>query len=139
MKKRMICMTKYDVERLEAVLATSADDTKDRNRQDLKDLRDELQRARILDPKDVPPTVVTMNSRVRLRDVDTDEIVEYTLVFPNDSDFDLGRISITSSVGTAILGYSVGDTIEWDVPAGRRRLKIEALPYQPEKAGDYHL
>ncbi len=139
MKKRAICMTKYDVERLENLLAAAEANPQNRNRQDLKDLREELSRARILEPADMPPTVVTMNSRVRLRDADTDEVMEYTLVFPDDADFDLGRISIMSSVGTAILGYSVGDTVAWTMPGGRRRLKIEALPYQPEKAGDWHL
>ena len=139
MKKRMICMSKYDIQRLEELLAEAESGPREKKREDLQMLRKELERARQVDPKDVPPTVVTMNSRVRLRDEDTGAIEEYTLVFPKDADYDLGRISVMSSVGTAILGYAVGDTIEWEVPAGRRRLKIEALPYQPEKAGDYTL
>ncbi len=67
------------------------------------------------------------------------ETSEYTLVFPKDADIESGRISVMSPIGTAILGYSVGDAIEWTVPAGTRRIRIEAVPYQPEAAGDYHL
>ncbi len=138
MNARNICISKFDKERLENLFST-LDESGCRNRTDLRELKEEVRRAQALDPKDVPPEVVTMNSRVRLRDLDSDEIVEYTLVFPKDADFEVGRISIMSAVGTAILGYSVGDVVEWTVPAGQRRLKIEALPYQPEKAGDYHL
>ena len=60
-------------------------------------------------------------------------------VFPKEADIDRGRLSVISPVGTAILGYTEGDTIEWKVPSGKRRIKIEKVLYQPEAAGDYHL
>jgi regulator of nucleoside diphosphate kinase len=63
----------------------------------------------------------------------------YTLVFPRDADTATGKISVLAPIGTAILGYRVGDMIEWQVPAGKRKLKIEEVIYQPEAAGDYHL
>lgn len=80
-----------------------------------------------------------MNSRIKLRDVDTNEEMEFTLVFPGDSNVDEGKISVIAPIGTAILGYSAGDTIEWHVPAGKRRIRIEKILYQPEAEGDYHL
>ncbi len=80
-----------------------------------------------------------MNSRVRLSDISKAEKLVYTLVFPRDADSATGRISVLAPVGTAILGCRVGDIIEWQVPAGTRRLKIEEVLYQPEAAGDYHL
>jgi regulator of nucleoside diphosphate kinase len=63
----------------------------------------------------------------------------YTHVFPSEANFDEGKISVLAPVGTAMLGYRVGDSIEWEVPSGRRRLKVEELLYQPEAAGDYNL
>jgi regulator of nucleoside diphosphate kinase len=99
----------------------------------------ELGRARTVKPTGVPPDVVTMNSTVRLRDLDTGESETYTLVYPEDADASAGRISVLAPVGTAVIGNRMGDTIEWRVPAGLRRLKVEAVLYQPERAGDYHL
>ncbi len=88
---------------------------------------------------DIPPDAITMNSRVRLSDISKAEKLVYTLVFPRDADAATGRISVLAPVGTAILGCRVGDIIEWPVPAGTRRLKIEEVLYQPEATGDYHL
>ncbi len=138
MKRGQICITKQDRERLEALLA-SPDVTRDHDRQDLQDLRGELARAKIVAPAAIPPDVVTMNSKVVLRDLDTDEATTYRLVFPRDANVDAGAISILAPVGTAILGFRKGDVIEWRVPSGTRRLRVEEVLYQPEAAGDFHL
>ena len=138
MEHRSISITQFDRNRLAELLAV-ADEFNYRDRADLKRLAGELEHGTLVDSKDVAPTVVTMNSRVQLCDLDTGEVSEYTLVFPKDADIENGKISVMSPIGTAILGYSVGDTIEWAVPAGRRRIRIDAIPYQPEAAGDYHL
>jgi regulator of nucleoside diphosphate kinase len=60
-------------------------------------------------------------------------------VFPTEADFAEGKISVLAPIGTAILGYKQGDTIEWSVPSGLRRLKVEEILYQPEAAGDHNL
>ena len=80
-----------------------------------------------------------MNSKVCLRDLDTGEELEYTLVFPGDANLEAGKISILAPVGTALIGYRSGDRISWTVPGGIRKLKIIKVLYQPEAAGDYHL
>ena len=80
-----------------------------------------------------------MRSKVRLRDVNTGEGMVYTLVFPAEANFEEGKISVLAPVGTAMLGYRVGSRIEWQVPSGLRRLKVEEILYQPEAAGDYNL
>ena len=105
----------------------------------MEELEAELQEIKLVDAKQVPPTVVTMNSRVQLVDVDTNQTMVFTLTFPKDADIDAGKLSVLSPIGTAILGYAEGDVIEWRVPAGLRRIKIEKVLYQPEAAGDYHL
>lgn len=138
MKYRTIYITSFDLMRLEDVLAV-ANEVNYRDRKDLEALDNELANAKILNPKDVPPDVVTMNSKVQLVHLDTGETNEYTLVFPREADIDQGKLSIISPIGTAIIGYSEGDEIEWQVPAGVRRIKIKKILYQPEAAGDFNI
>ena len=98
----------------------------------------ELDRPAIVRPEDVPRNVVTMNSTVVLRDLDTKEKETYTLVFPDAADIANDRLSVLAPVGTAILGERVGDVVRWRVPQGWRRLKVERVVYQPEREGAYH-
>lgn len=136
--QRKIYITEFDKERLEELIAV-AEEFGDHNRKDLEALAEELEHAEIVLSKDVPPDVVTMNSKIVLRDLDTAEEMTYALVFPKDANIDGGAISVLAPVGTAILGYAKGDVIEWPVPSGTRRIRIEKILYQPEAAGDYHL
>jgi regulator of nucleoside diphosphate kinase len=103
----------------------------------LTDLEFELERAEAVDSLHVPEDVVTMNSTVRLRDLETDETFDYTLVYPRDADAVHDRISVLAPVGTAIIGCRKGDVVEWPIPAGTARLEIEEVLYQPESAGDF--
>jgi regulator of nucleoside diphosphate kinase len=80
-----------------------------------------------------------MRSKVRLKDLVSGESNTYSLVFPTEANFAEGKISVLAPIGTAILGYKRGDTIEWPVPSGLRRLKVEEILYQPESAGDHDL
>ncbi|MDD3603818.1 MAG: nucleoside diphosphate kinase regulator [Kiritimatiellae bacterium] len=137
MKNRKISITKFDFARLKELLAVANEF--DRTRSDLKALAAELDCGHLVESKDVAATVITMNSRFKIRDLETKEEEEYTLVFPADADFEAGRISVLSPIGTALLGYSEGETVEWPVPAGKIRIKIEKVLYQPEAAGDFHL
>ena len=138
MQDRTIYITKFDLERLEDLLA-AAREFNYRDRDDLEELEAELQEGMLVDSKNVPANVVTMNSRVELIDVDEKKPMIFTLTFPRDADIERGKLSVPSPVGTAILGHSEGDVIDWRVPAGYRRFKIEKVLYQPEAAGDYHL
>lgn len=136
MEQRDIYMTAFDLERLSELLQVGIV-FNGKNSEYLKSLERELDRAHVVDPKAIPTDVVTMNSQVRLRDVDTGEERVYTLVFPSQAKIEEGRISVLAPIGTAMLGYRVGDTIEWPVPAGVKRVKIEGILYQPEAAGDF--
>lgn len=137
MKQRVIYSTSQDHDRLTELIRSRAGAAKEEAH--LRDLQSELDRAKIVDPKTIPPDVVTMNSRVLLKDLDTGEQMTYTLVYPDDANLDEGKISVLAPIGTAVLGYRVGATINWRVPAGLRQLEVEKLLYQPEAAGDYHL
>lgn len=139
MKKKAssIYITKYDKVRLMNVLRSL--DAAHEDREDLEDLVQEIERGTEVESTEVAPNVVTMNSTVRVTDVDSATTSLYTIVFPPDADFEKGRISILSPLGTALLGYKAGDVVTWQVPRGTRRLRIEEIVYQPEAAGDFHL
>lgn len=126
-----IVVTDADRRRLESLLASEFAKAIG-PRVHLDELSQELARARIVAPDDVPEDVVTMNSRVVVHDVDTDEDETYTLVYPGDADIASGRLSILAPIGTAILGQRVDDVVKWRVPGGLRHLKIAAVLYQPE-------
>jgi regulator of nucleoside diphosphate kinase len=133
-----IYITEPDYHRLSALIET----TRERNGVDieyLNKLEAELDRAEIVDPKDISENVITMRSKVRLKDLVSGEANTYSLVFPTEADFREGKISVLAPIGTAILGYKLGDVIEWPVPSGLRRLKVDQVLYQPEAAGDYEL
>jgi regulator of nucleoside diphosphate kinase len=102
-------------------------------------LEAELDRGQVVDPGRVPKAVVTMHSRVRVRDLGDDGQETYTLVYPDDADINEGKLSVLAPLGTALLGARAGEVVEFDAPAGTRRLKVERVLYQPEAAGDFHL
>lgn len=104
------------------------------------ELENELARATIVEPKDMPDSVVTMNSTVRFKVTNTETEFTLTLVYPKDIDASGTKISILAPVGSALLGLSQGDAIEWPKPGGGvLHVRIEEVTYQPERAGEYLL
>lgn len=97
-------------------------------------LEQELDRAEVVEQAAMPRDVVTMNSEVRLKDLDSGDTRVYRLIFPAQARTE-STVSILAPIGTAMLGYRVGDVVEWRVPRGIRRLKILEVLYQPEAAG----
>lgn len=138
MEARTIYITEYDMARLRKLLDAVGPQER-RSNQYLESLEAELSRAVMVAPADIPPSVVTMNSTAHLVDLDTQEEMIYTLVFPDQADLAQGKISVLAPIGTAMLGYCAGDTFTWQVPDGIRRLLVKDVLYQPEAAGEYHL
>ncbi|MEZ6131271.1 MAG: nucleoside diphosphate kinase regulator [Planctomycetaceae bacterium] len=132
--RRQIIVTEEDHERLENLFASELAAVFS-DKPYLQSLRGELDIAKIVGPEDVPSNVVTMNSTVRLRQTRSKEVETYTLVYPEDADIARGKLSVLAPIGTAILGYRVGDRVEWQVPSGVIRFKIEELVFQPERDG----
>ena len=91
------------------------------------DLEEELARAVVVDTASIPDDVITMNSTFCLRNLDTDQVQTFTLVYPQHADISQGKLSILAPVGIAVLGYRVGDAIEWKVPSGNRRFRVESV------------
>lgn len=103
------------------------------------ELESEIDRAKICPRDGIAPEVITMNSKVRILDLRTQERSRFTLVYPHESDILEGRMSVIAPLGLALLGRRAGEVVELKVPSGNRRFLIEKVLYQPEAAGDEHL
>jgi regulator of nucleoside diphosphate kinase len=129
-----IYITKFDYERLKKILG------KKKPHDDFdKALIYELERGEIVDPKDIPADIITMNSHIRFTDEFGDSW-DYWLVFPEDANLSESKISILSPIGCALLGYKIGDQVTIHTPnKGRRNLKVEEIISQPEREGKFDL
>ncbi len=105
-------------------LAASLVSGKSRLAATARQLLGELERAAVVAPHEMPPRVVRIESRVEFEDVETGERETYTLVYPDHADADQQRLSVLAPIGTALLGYSEGDEIDWETPGGVRRIRI---------------
>lgn len=133
--KPAILLSARDVERLEALLASVRNDISPHKAA----LEAELARADIVEPENMPPTVVTMNSTVRFSTTSSEEEFCKTLVYPKDMHGEPDRISVLAPVGSALLGLSAGDEIGWPRPdGGVMQVKIVEIVYQPERVGEWH-
>lgn len=135
MNSRHILITESDMSKLRKLLDLRMGPAS-RDQHHLEMLARELERAEVVRSEEIPPDVVTMNSHVRVRDLDAGKDFSYTLVFPEAADISEGRISVLAPIGTALLGYREGDEIEWIVPGGMRRIRVVEVLYQPEAEGD---
>lgn len=138
MSKKLIYITDSDMKRLRELVKVARDFNQEDERY-LKDLEAELHKGKVVKSGDIPQDVITMNSKACLKDMDSNEDLVYWLVFPDDADSAQNKISVLTPIGTALLGYKVGDVIERTVPAGLVKLKVQEIIYQPEAAGDFHL
>ncbi len=98
-----------------------------------------VKQARVVDQRNVPRDVVTMNSLIGMRDLDINEKWSCTLALPQDADLVARKVSVVAPLGATIRDRRVGDTVQCPVGSGMRHLCIERVYYQPEAAGDYHL
>lgn len=133
MSTRLIHITEEDLRRLHHLLgAVGRQPGHDQDHRET--LRQEIDRAVVLNAADLPEDVVTMRTRVRVRDLESGQLADYTVVYPWEADIQSNRISVLAPLGTALLGYREGDDIEWPIPKGLRRLRVERILRQPEAA-----
>jgi regulator of nucleoside diphosphate kinase len=130
-----ILITEANLKRIEDIIRY-AGESNEQQKDNIERLSEDLERATVVDSKDIPPDVVTINSTLKIRDLDSGEEMVFTLVSPSNADLSQGRISLLAPVGASVVGYRSGDIVEWPVPGGLKRLKIEKVLYQPEAAGD---
>jgi regulator of nucleoside diphosphate kinase len=133
--KKPVYITEYDMRRLLKLLNGIQYCPQERAHLEL--LIEEMERAVVVPSEKVSGNIVTLNTQMRVKDLDSTEEALIQLVFPNDEDFDHEKISILTPIGAALIGYSEGDIAEWQIPAGIRRLRIEEIICQPEADGLY--
>jgi len=137
---KQIYITAQDKKRLTDALTVLQESPDKRELPHIQYLEQEIERAKIIhDVTATPKDVITMNSKVRLRDTESRSVMECTVVYPPESAPERGYISILAPLGAAMLGYRVGDSFEVDLPKGTTHFLVEQIIYQPESAGDYHL
>jgi regulator of nucleoside diphosphate kinase len=130
-----IVLTSRDFDRLEALLRSLPPN----GFPDKANLERELERAEVVPPENIPPNVVTMNSTVRFKIADSSEDLHLTLVYPKDVGSQPDRISVLAPIGSALLGLSVGDELEWPRPGGgMTKVRVVDVVYQPERSGELH-
>jgi regulator of nucleoside diphosphate kinase len=133
-KRPRIVITSRDYERLEALLDSLPPDGLPHR----PALEAELNRAEVVPPEQVPANVVTMNSTVRFTIAQSGEEFTLTLVYPKDAG-GTDRISVLAPVGSALLGLSVGDELDWPIPGGGvSTVRVTGVDYQPERVGELH-
>ena len=128
-----IFITKFDLERLKNLL-----DKKLRLDDYDHALLTELKKAQVVEPELIPGDVITMNSKIRLKEENGDSW-DCTLVFPEDADIEEDKISILSPIGCSIIGYKVGSTISFPTPKGDKQVSVEDILHQPERSGDMNI
>ncbi|GAB1387506.1 nucleoside diphosphate kinase regulator [Melaminivora sp.] len=133
LRKPAITLSSLDMDRIEALLDKTATLFPGRDQ-----LEAELDRADVLDPKDMPPNVVTMNSTVQFSILETGKTNTLTLVYPKEMDGSSDKVSIFAPVGIALLGLAVGDEFQMPSPTGQVTVRVDAITFQPESAGELH-
>ena len=136
MKK--VTLTKNDYTRIYKAI-TDAKNSKTINSNEAEKLLSELSKAEIVPSEKIDKDVVTRNSEVKLFFENTQKEQSFKIVYPQDANLKENKISIFSPIATALIGYKIGDEIEWIVPGGMTKIKIVDLIYQPEAAGDFDL
>ncbi len=133
-----IIITRLDLQRLERLLDSLEDSGSGVATSGAVALQAELDRAEVVGHDQVPAGVVTMNSRVHCREESSGKDYHLKLVYPQDAGGE-GCVSILAPVGSALLGLSVGQHIDWKTPGGKvLQLTLLAVEYQPEAAGEYN-
>lgn len=131
-KRPEITVSTADLDRLEGLLG----DMRAGAPEIAEGLRSELDRANIVEPEDMPAGVVTMNSTVRFADEESGKEFERTLCYPEEATGGEDKVSILAPLGSALLGLSVGQRIDWPVPGGRTaRIRILDVVSQGRPVG----
>ena len=102
-------------------------------------LRQRVCEAHVVEQRQVPRDVVTMNSLFVVHDLETDARWNCSLAYPQEADQAARKVSVAVPLGTLMLGRRAGQTVVCPAAWGKRTLRIDRLDYQPEAAGDYHL
>lgn len=131
-----IKITELDYIRLSKLVGVSRNE-KNIEIKNLDALAREIGRAEKVDSKKISPEFVTMNSVVQVMNESTKKPTTIKIVYPNEVDFKKGFVSVLSPLGSALLGYKIGDSVQFEAPKGLVTFQIQKIDYQPEANGEY--
>ena len=94
-------------------------------------LHAELKKAKLVYKEDFPEDVVRINSTVRIKAADKNEVMQFMLVTPDKANYKEGRVSIMAPIGTALIGFRKGQQVHWKVPAGIKTFTILEVINEP--------
>jgi regulator of nucleoside diphosphate kinase len=135
MKQSISLINKLDKERILELFSLGLSPPTEYKKEDfIKDLK----KAKVVKPESIPPDLITMRSKFRLKDIGTGDTFEYSLVYPQEVDSDQ-KISILDSRGRIIFGSRKGQIIHWNLLKGLKYYQIEEILYQPEAFGHWEL
>ena len=134
MQQQTTQLTDFDYRRLQSmIVGPRSRDPRDKDSVYL--LERHLDDADVVPADRIGPDFVTMNSEVRVTDLDTREAIVLRVVFPKEADAAEGKISVLAPLGMSVLGRRLGDDITWQTPGSLRRLRVDRVLYQPEREG----
>ena len=129
--KNPVVLCQEDFKKLSYILNLKPGDQPDENT-----LAYEVSRAIIVKDSAFPANTIRLNSAVTVVDMDSRKELEFTICLPQHADARSKRISVLTPMGAAIIGFRIGDEVEWKMPAGLKRLKILDVR-QPGPDGSY--
>lgn len=135
--RRHITVTTNDYNRLMGLIAFASLQSK---MPDITNrLQDNLRQAKTLPQDTIDEGIITMNSRVRMKELNNRRETEITLTYPQDAQPRERKVSVFSEIGIALFGRQEKEVVSWKVPGGTGLFEIVKVTYQPEAAGDYYL
>ena len=94
------------------------------DRQNIEDLETELKKAKLVSKDAFPDNVVRLNSKVKIKEENRDNVIELMLVTPDKADIKQKKISVMAPIGTALIGFQQGEKVAWQVPSGNKTFTI---------------
>ena len=122
-ENNQLVLRKDDYEVLISYLKTGYNKTAF-DRRNAEELQNELKKARLVTRDDFPKDVVRLNSKVKIKADNKEEIMEVILVTPDKADIKKKKISIMAPIGTALIGFRQGQKVRWQVPSGKKTFTI---------------
>lgn len=136
---RPIVLTRPDLERLQNMLQSQFAITVGEGRPHIAELKEVLANAEIVESPDIQADIITMNSTIKLLDLDTNDSETFTLVYPIEACIAEGKLSILSPLGAQLLGRRVTEELSFSVMDRRTRKKVARIWFQPERMGAFSL
>jgi regulator of nucleoside diphosphate kinase len=116
-----LLISKSDFDLLQLHLTRSGSNLSDFNKTRLSE---ELKSAKVVQDKDLPENIASLNSFVGIKNIETGQTFEFQLVLPGEANFKEHKVSVFAPIGVALLGYKIGAEIQWEMPDGLKTFEI---------------